>query len=457
MKGLLAIFLILSSIIIFSHRNEKIKQREIQVERERVDSIAAAAEKARLDSIEQVRVEDSLAKLPKRFDTQLKAGEGVFQVLSRMGLSDPKVMEIINALRFDVELVNLVAGERFSLLFTPDTSTFLELRYSPDRATTHILTYDTTTQKYSYNFEESETEVRYRMIRGDIKSGSTLNQELIYSGIPNNLRGAATNILANKVSFRRDARVGDIFTILLREELLQDTLIPSRTEIMYIAYEGTRAGNHEAFRFYDGDRKSTFTSHYTEEGQALSISGLRYPLDRLHVSSPFGMRRHPITGVRSMHNGIDYAAPTGTPVYAVAEGVVVRSNFCQFGGNTIAVRHSDNYISYYLHLHRRSVSVGQRVQMRQVIGIVGNTGRSTGPHLHFGFKNPQGRWINPTSKRMIATPKLSGERLENFKEQVALIKEVKAETKKVNGVEWVKKPEPMEESASVEKSEDISS
>lgn len=137
------------------------------------------------------------------------------------------------------------------------------------------------------------------------------------------------------------------------------------------------------------------------------------------------MRRHPVTGRRRMHAGIDYAARTGTPVYAVATGQVVISSYDKYSGNKVAIRHKDKSTSYYLHLSKRLVRKGQSVRPRQIIGRVGSTGRVTGPHLHFGFKRPNGKWMNPSSKRMIATPKLKGDRLASLKEQVKAIKEIK--------------------------------
>ena len=169
--------------------------------------------------------------------------------------------------------------------------------------------------------------------------------------------------------------------------------------------------------------KSTYNAHYTESGEALIFDGLRYPLDRLHITSPFGSRIHPITGQRKMHSGIDYGSPRGAPVYAVAKGKVVVSGFDNLSGNKIAIRHADNSTSYYMHLQSRGVGVGQQVTGGQVIGRVGSTGRSTGPHLHLGFKNAQGQWINPKSKTMIATPKLQGERLARLQKQVVAIRE----------------------------------
>ncbi|MBQ3776768.1 MAG: M23 family metallopeptidase, partial [Fibrobacter sp.] len=154
----------------------------------------------------------------------------------------------------------------------------------------------------------------------------------------------------------------------------------------------------------------------------LIFDGLRYPLDRLHITSSYGSRIHPITGKRTVHHGVDYGSPTGSPVHAVAVGVVTVSGFDPLSGNKIAIKHRDNSVSWYMHMSSRGVGVGAHVSAGQIIGRVGSTGRSTGPHLHFGFKNAKGAWINPLSKTMIATPKLAGERLAKLKVQVAEIR-----------------------------------
>ena len=179
-----------------------------------------------------------------------------------------------------------------------------------------------------------------------------------------------------------------------------------------------RAGKHEAFYYKDDEKNSTFTAHYTEDGMALISSGLRYPVSSLHVRSGYGVRIHPVTGQRSMHRGVDLRGRRGAPVHAVADGVVVESDFNEFAGNKIAIKHRDGSKSYYLHLDRRSVRKGDRVISYQIIGTIGGTGRVTGPHLHFGFKTPQGTWMDPLNKRMIATPKLQGERFAKLKEQI---------------------------------------
>lgn len=409
-------FVVLAIVIGLKKQEQKLQEQARLAEEQRIaDSIRV------VDSIAHV-----IATSPKWQYTELQAGEGVFQVLKRLGFSHTLTMNIINKLRFEVELINLRVGERFAAKYSPDSTIVMELQYMPNRVQKHRLLRDTLTDSISYILEEHETDVRQRLVSGELAENSTLNQSLLDAGIPSAITQVVNNVLACKVAFRTDARVHDEFNVLLQEEYYQDTLLPERTKILYASYKGVRAGFNESYRFEDTVPKSTYNAHYTREGEALIFSGLRYPVDRLHISSPYGMRIHPVTGRRKLHAGIDYAGPIGTNIYAVAPGKVVVSGYDKYSGNKVAIKHADGSQTYYLHLNRKLVKKGQQVRSRQLIGKMGKTGRVTGPHLHFGVKKPNGQWMNPSHKRMIATPKLKGSRLELLKKQIAEIDLIRA-------------------------------
>ncbi|MFP4164898.1 MAG: M23 family metallopeptidase [Chitinispirillaceae bacterium] len=378
-----------------------------------------------LDTLEnQIKLEEKriaeLRRLKYHRHGEIGPGQGMFQVLHEMGISHGMRLELVNTLSDSVELLNLSVGEKVSIELDPEDSTnVLSFSYSPNPAVVHKLIKGDTA--FVYKRVNRPTTIRHRLIEGDLKQGSSLDQTLRELGIPSFMVGVVNGVLLCKIPFRTHARAGDQFRILLEERFYQDSIF-IEGKVLYTCYEGMKAGFYEAFRYDDGDPKSSYTAHYTEDGEALIHSGLRYPLNRLHISSPYGMRFHPVFGTRKMHWGVDYRAPTGTPVYAVAPGKVVKSGYTKANGHYIAIRHPDNYTSYYLHLHRRLVGRGQSVNARQIIGKVGSTGISTGPHLHFGFKRPNGRWMDPLRKRMIATPKLKGERLARLKAQTNEIK-----------------------------------
>jgi murein DD-endopeptidase MepM/ murein hydrolase activator NlpD len=122
---------------------------------------------------------------------------------------------------------------------------------------------------------------------------------------------------------------------------------------------------------------------------------LIWPTDSRRVTSPFGMRKHPVTGVQSFHNGIDIGAPHGAPIYAAADGTIERTFYNAQGGNSIILKHNDGMKTGYAHLSAFKVTTGQNVKRGDVIGLIGNTGVSTGAHLHFTVRNKDGQFVDP--------------------------------------------------------------
>lgn len=345
------------------------------------------------------------------------AGEGLFQVLSKMNVTEEDRRAIVLALQDSIELSKLRLGEVFYSLKAQDGQ-IVGFRYASTPANIHLLF--RSDSGFSYRRIDKEVERRQSIFEGRLAENSTLDGTLRAVGIPRRMVGIVSSVLQCKVNFRL-AQPGDKFRVLLEETFFEDS-VWINGKVLYAEFDGKTLGHHEAFLYEEEDPKSSFNAHYTESGEALVFDGLRYPLDRLHITSSYGSRIHPITGQRKVHYGIDYGSPKGSPVYAVAEGNVIVSGYDEYSGNKIAIRHRDNTTSWYMHLSSRGVSVGNHVMARSVIGRVGSTGRSTGPHLHLGFKNERGEWINPQSKTMIATPKLAGERLARLQFQVGVIR-----------------------------------
>ena len=355
-------------------------------------------------------------------------------LLKLPGVQLSHAMEIINGIREYVDLSQIKAGEDFKVRLSKEGKVE-EFVFYPDIITFHILKRDPADGRLKYSSKIMPTEKRYRIIEDVVET--TLNQALIdREDVTRNIRAVTNGILECIVSFNTDARKGDKFRILVEDRFYNGQLVTG-SKIIYASYEGKRAGFHEAFRFEDADPKSAFNAHYTKEGKALIPSAMRLPVDRVHVTSPFGMRRHPVTGARAFHNGVDYGGPVGSPVYSVAPGKVVEVKTTAYGGKQITIRHQDNSETYYLHLHGFFVKSGSKVGPRQRIATMGASGRVTGPHLHFGIKSPKGEWLNPLKKRMIATPQLGGEKFNVFKGQMKDITALLNDTAKYQ--EWLRK------------------
>ena len=372
----------------------------------------------------------SSAKVTKAVHTvisgEVKRGQGLYQALKNVSIDNSLAHKLINELRDDVEFSKLKVGDKLKATFD-ENKKLISFSFSQNFAESHILTLDKEKNKWNYSLNTLKTFWEPRILEGELRSDSTLENDLISTGLNRSVVNEVVNVLLCKVNFRMNARQGDKYSVLLSERKHEDKLI--ETKVLFTSYSGVRAGTHEAFYYEDDKAGSTYNAHYTKNGQALISSGLRYPLSRLHVRSSFGWRRHPVTGKRAMHRGVDLRGKRGAKVYAVAAGKVVMSTYNKFAGNKIGIRHRDGSTSYYYHLSKRGVNKGAWVRSHQVIGRVGSTGRVTGPHLHFGFKRPNGKWMNPLNKRMIATPKLAGKRFEKLTSQIEEIEGILADLK----------------------------
>ncbi len=217
------------------------------------------------------------------------------------------------------------------------------------------------------------------------------------AGLSHGLIMQLANIFAWDIDFALDIHRGDAFTIVYEEELLDGQKV---REGNVLAAEFTNQGRlYQAVRYVDANGEA---GYYTPQGRPMRQAFLRAPLDFTRVSSNFNPARlHPIHGTVRPHRGVDYAAPTGTPVYAAGNGKVVTSGFTAANGNYVVIQHGEKYTTKYLHLHNRAVRAGQTVRQGELIGTVGSTGHATGPHLHYEFLI-NGTHTNP---RTVALPK----------------------------------------------------
>nr|WP_272877245.1 M23 family metallopeptidase [Neoroseomonas eburnea] len=231
------------------------------------------------------------------------------------------------------------------------------------------------------------------------------------AGVPPGLALSLIRVLGHQVDFQRDLQPGDRFTILFERYRDGDGDILGHGQVLHA--ELTLSGRALAI-WRHKDRRGA-TDWYDSDGRSLRRTFLRTPLDGARVTSRFGMRSHPILGFNRMHQGIDFGAPTGTPVYAAADGVVVSAKNEGGYGRMVRLRHSGGVETRYAHLSRfgRGIASGRRVRQGDVIGAVGSTGLSTGPHLHYEVA-VHGRPVNP-GRHIQQTVRLAGQDLATFR------------------------------------------
>jgi murein DD-endopeptidase MepM/ murein hydrolase activator NlpD len=201
------------------------------------------------------------------------------------------------------------------------------------------------------------------------------------AGLSSNLILEVANVFGGVIDFVLDPRRGDTLEVLFEEHYLDGQKL--RDGNVIAAAFTNRGERFEAFRYHDANG---YSSYYSSDGVSMRKAFLMAPVDFTRISSNFNLRRlHPIYKTTRPHRGTDYAAPTGTPVYASGDGRVIEAGYSRANGNYVFIQHGEQYITKYLHLNKRKVRKGQRVSQSQVIGTVGSTGAATGPHLHYEF------------------------------------------------------------------------
>jgi murein DD-endopeptidase MepM/ murein hydrolase activator NlpD len=247
-----------------------------------------------------------------------------------------------------------------------------------------------------------------RIVEASGTISSSLFNAAKAAGLSDNMTMRLANIFGWDVDFALDIRAGDRFS-LVYEEIWRDGEFLRDGPILAARFVN-RGDAFEAIRFDAGDGPD----YFAPDGRPMRKAFLRAPLNFTRVTSNFNPRRfHPITRQVRPHNGTDYGAPTGTPVWAAGDGRVIESAYNNANGNYVFVQHGNNIVTRYLHLSRRDVRRGDRVRQGQTIGAVGATGMATGPHLHYEFL-ANGVHRNPRTIDLPPADPLPPELMESF-------------------------------------------
>ncbi|HXZ67419.1 MAG TPA: peptidoglycan DD-metalloendopeptidase family protein [Alphaproteobacteria bacterium] len=270
---------------------------------------------------------------------------------------------------------------------------------------------------YTATIEREELTAHNYLARGIITSSLASAAE--DQGVSSRLVNKFTKIYAYDVDFQRDLHPDDTFEIYYTQYAnAEGDVDPTRGEILFTRLSfGGKVKTY--YRFASADGKTT--DYYDQTGKSARTFLMRTPVDGARISSGYGMRFHPILGYTRMHKGVDFAATPGTHVYAAGAGVVERASLFGTYGNYVKIRHDNGYETAYAHLkgYGPGIRPGVRVAQGQVVGYVGTTGESTGPHLHYEVLQ-KGAQVNPMSVKATGI-KLAGAELTRFKEQVGRI------------------------------------
>ncbi|MFY2507741.1 peptidoglycan DD-metalloendopeptidase family protein [Vibrio pectenicida] len=312
------------------------------------------------------------------------SGDTMALLFQRAGLS-PRLLYQLTTSNKDIkkQLTRIRPGDTFLFGFDINNQ-LVQISHKVSAYETFLIT--RTETGFNSKLEKKEVHYQYNYAEADITSNFW--NAAVSAGLTANQIMELAGIFGWDIDFARDIRKGDHFEILYQDRVVEGEVVGQGKIIAAIF---TNQG--DTFKAILNDKDNNY---YDESGRAMRKAFLRSPVDFRRVSSNFNpRRRHPVTGKVRAHRGTDYAAPVGTPIWAAGDGIVQKSSYNQFNGNYVFIRHSNTYITKYLHLTKRKVKTGQRVKQGQTIGTLGGTGRVTGPHLHYEFlvngvhKNPR--------------------------------------------------------------------
>ena len=329
----------------------------------------------------------------------VRAGDNLSLIGQRSHLSTKTIYEI-DKLSSAKRLRSIYPGQKLTIT-TNNDGQFVELiyPYSP----TESLYINKTADGYTTNTVKNKIDIRETFTRAEITS-NFWNAGVKGKMPAKQIMNLAT-IFGWDIDFALDIRAGDSFAVIYEEQYIDGYFVSTGN---ILAAEFINQGDKfQAIRHKDG-------SYYTPSGRSMRKAFLRAPVNFKYISSSFNRkRRHPVTGRVRAHNGIDYAARTGTPLVAAGDGKVIASAYNRFNGNYVFIKHNANIVTKYLHMNKRSVRQGQRVKQNQQIGTVGATGRVTGPHLHYEFL-VNGKHKNPKTVSLPKAESLRGSEKTKF-------------------------------------------
>ena len=242
-------------------------------------------------------------------------------------------------------------------------------------------------------------DTRFAYKEGEILDGDSFYLAGMRAGIPAGILADVYDLLAFEMDFERDVRAGQKFYVLYEENYASEKKVDTG-HVLAVSFEALR-GNVQMFRYVKPDGH---VGYYDEHGNGAIKSLKRTPINNAKITSSFsGRRKHPVLGFTRAHKGVDFRAPTGTPIPAAGAGRVVARSFNRGHGNFVKIRHNGTFETLYAHMSRfaKGVNVGTVVRQGQIIGYSGSTGLSTGPHLHYEIiKN--GQHVNPMTVKLPA-------------------------------------------------------
>jgi murein DD-endopeptidase MepM/ murein hydrolase activator NlpD len=405
--------------LVFSQNNQTLRGIEYEIGdysrlQVNISGDKIEAQKQQIDSIPEPRADESLAdegqEETRQVDLKVKKGDNIFGLLKACGINGTQIHSLFHSIKKVYNLEDITPGHPLKVWLTSE---------SPAKLTK--LTYDITPVTYievtpKGGLFEAQTlkrdiEVVYERSEGTVTD--SFYESAVRAGISPEIVMDLTDIFGWDINFFTEIHQGDTFTVLYEKYYVENKF---KGYGRLVAARFVNQGEEHMAIYFDNG--GNVHGYYDEHGKPIRKLFLKAPLNYRRISSVFSRcRMHPIFHVQRPHLGVDYAAPTGTPVVALGEGRIISLGWTRGFGQSIQVKHPGGYVTYYGHLSRfaKGMKKGKSVSQGDIIGYVGMTGYATGPHLDFRVRR-NGIFTNPLRLEPVNGPQLNGSLLAKFRE-----------------------------------------
>tara|TARA_B100001063_G_scaffold9467_1_gene7405 strand:+ start:244 stop:1536 length:1293 start_codon:yes stop_codon:yes gene_type:complete len=364
---------------------------------------------------------ESLEPKFKKVDHNISDGETFDNILRQYSMNEKEISSIKKKLSKKINLNKLNTNQKIQ--FTIDQKTNLVKEFIFKVSNTEKIYLSRNLDTNDFNQKILVTSLNKAVLYKENIILESLYRSAIEQKIPANVIVEFARVYGFQVDFQRDIRKRDSFQIMYEVFVDDNSKVIETGNILYANL--ILSGENNSLYYFD---KEGSKGHYDKNGKSIKKALMKTPINGARLSSPFGMRKHPIDGFNKMHRGTDFAAPMGTPIMASGDGVVKKAGWCGGGGNCVVIRHNSTYQTVYAHMSKfaKGIRSGIRVKQAQVIGYVGSTGKSTGPHLHYEVI-VNGKKINSQTLKLPSGKILKGEERKIFETKKIKLDVLKSE------------------------------
>jgi murein DD-endopeptidase MepM/ murein hydrolase activator NlpD len=365
---------------------------------------------------------DNLVPKYKNINHKVSSGETFDKILNNYSIANEEINQIKKKLNSDYNINNLKPNLEIKITIDQSNNKKITSFLFPVSRTKKIQL----TRNLDNNLFEKKiiiTNLNKKIIFKEGKITQSLYKTAIDLKVQPNVIIEFARIYGFQIDFQRDIRKNDNFQIMYEVFEDDDGRVFETGNIIFADLK--LSGKNNALYYFE---KKGNQGHYDENGKSVEKALMKTPINGARLSSAFGMRKHPIDGFNKMHRGTDFAAPMGTPIMASGSGLITRARWCGGGGNCIKIKHNSTYETIYAHMKNfsRGIKEGIRVKQGQIIGYVGSTGKSTGPHLHYEVV-VNGKKVNSQKLKLPSGKTLKGKERKIFEVEKIKLDVLKSE------------------------------